>query len=194
MADKMPSKQMFVSGRVSYVNVFKPRNPPKGQTGDPKYSLAVLIPKSDKAQVNAIKSTILELAKDAFGPTAGKLIEGGKVKSIFRDGDLEETRQGYGGHYFFNASAARKPGLVDKNRQPIDDPEQFYSGAFAQVSVTFYAYDAAGSKGVSAGLNNIRKIKDGDRLDGRKDAASEEWPEAEGDDEESGEDDASDLV
>ena len=197
MAEQSLKKQLFVSGRVSYVNVFKPRPPPKGQHGDPKYSLAVLVPKTDKAQIKEIEATILEVAKDAFGPTADKLIKGGKVNSIWRDGDLETDKQGYAGHMFFNVSANRKPGLVDVNRQPIEDPETFYSGCYAQVSVTFYSYKEPKS-GVSAGLNNIRKIKDGERLDGRKEASAEEWPTVEGEDGGEGgapaEADASDLL
>lgn len=199
--EKKPTKQMFVTGRASYVNVFKPRPPPPGQTGDPKYGLSILIPKADKAQVKAVRSAIEEIAKGAWGPSAPKLIEGGKIKSIFRDGDLEEGKQGYAGHYFFNATASRKPGVVDKNRQPVEDPEEFYSGCYVQASVTFYAYDAAGSKGVSAGLNNIRVIKKGERLDGRVAAEAEQWPEVEGEDDDGGEgggappaEDASDLL
>jgi hypothetical protein len=32
--------------------------------------------------------------------------------------------------------------------------------------VRFFGYDQAGNKGVGCGLNNIQKLKDGERLDG----------------------------
>ena len=194
MAEKKFTKQLFVTGRVSYVNVFRPR--PKGpnepKDSPDKYGLAILVPKNDKAQIKAIEAAFLEVAKENFGPTADKLMKGGKIATVWRDGDLEEGKQGYEGHMFFNASASRKPGVVDVNRQAIDDPEAFYSGCYAQVSVTIYSYTTPKS-GVTAGLNNIRKIKDGERLDGRVAAEAEEWPTVEGEDEDGG-DDGSDLV
>ena len=56
---------------------------------------------------------------------------------------------------------------------PIVDEEEVYSGVWAVVSVSFYAYDVSGNKGVACGLNNIMKFKDDDHLGGRVSAESD---------------------
>ena len=72
-----------------------------------------------------------------------------------------------------NAKSNTRPGVVDKKKVPIVDEEEVYSGCWAIVSVTFYAYDVSGNKGVACGLNNIMKFKDDDHLGGRVSAESD---------------------
>jgi hypothetical protein len=55
----------------------------------------------------------------------------------------------------------------------IIDPSEFYSGCFGRASVTFYPYNASGSKGIACGLNNIQKLEDGERLGGGSSAATD---------------------
>ena len=55
------------------------------------------------------------------------------------------------------------------------------SGDYCNVSVNFYAYNANGNRGVAAGLGNIQKVKDGERLAGKA-SASADFTEVEGDD------------
>jgi hypothetical protein len=57
--------------------------------------------------------------------------------------------------------------VVDSRRQPIIDEEEFYSGCYGYVSLTFYAFDTKGNKGIACGLNNVMKTKDGEHLGGR---------------------------
>jgi hypothetical protein len=47
----------------------------------------------------------------------------------------------------------------------------FYAGCFARAEIIAYAYDQAGNKGIGLSLQNVQKLRDGDRLGGRKDAA-----------------------
>lgn len=58
----------------------------------------------------------------------------------------------------------KRPGVVDKARQPITDQEEFYSGCYGYVSINFYPFNAKGNVGVAAGLNNVMKVKDGESL------------------------------
>ena len=67
---------------------------------------------------------------------------------------------------FFNASSTRKPQIVDRHVQPILDQEEVYSGCYCNVSINFFAFAKEGNKGIAAGLNNIQKIRDGERLAG----------------------------
>lgn len=149
--------------RFSYANVWEPKSI---NGGDEKYSVSLLIPKSDKKTLNAINKAI-EAAKQA-----GISKFGGKVpanlKTPLRDGDVDrEDDETYAGHYFVNANANTKPGLVYKNGQPIIDSTDFYSGCYGHASITFYAFNSNGNRGVACGLNNLMKTRDGESLGGR---------------------------
>ena len=50
------------------------------------------------------------------------------------------------------------------------DQDEFYSGCICRVSITFFGFDIDGNKGVGASLNNIMKVRDGERLDGATNA------------------------
>ena len=151
--------------RFSYVHVFEPSA--VGDSEDKKYSVSLIIPKSDKETVKKIKKAI-EAAKE--NGKASKF--GGKIpatlKLPLRDGDEERPDDdAYANSYFINASASTRPGVVDKSVQPIVDQEEFYSGCYGRASVNFYPFNASGNKGIAAGLNNVQKLKDGEPLGGR---------------------------
>ena len=84
---------------------------------------------------------------------------------------------------FLNATSKDAPGIVDRKVQPILDPMECGSGDYCNVSVNFYGFNANGNRGVAAGLGNIQKVRDGERLAGKASAASD-FDEIEGDEEE----------
>jgi len=150
--------------RFSYLHVFEPNAIEEGQT--PKYSVSLLIDKSDKKTLAAIKKAI-EAAKTAGAPKWGGKIPP-NLKTPIRDGDAERPDQEeYKGKFFVNANSVGKPGVVDQNVQPILDSTEVYSGCYGRASVNFYAYNVSGNKGIACGLNNIQKMRDGDTLGGR---------------------------
>lgn len=152
--------------RLSYVNLLEPR---KGDDEDdkPKYSCQILIPKSDKTTVKAIKAAI-EAAKEK-----DKAKWGGKIpnnlKLTIRDGDDEgdEDKPELAGHYFMNVSATNKPGVVDRNVNPLTEHDEVYSGMYARVAMRAYGYNTKGNKGVTFGLDHVQKLADGEFLGGR---------------------------
>jgi len=159
--------------RFSYLKVFKAESI---EGSDPKFSTAILIPKSDKAGVlkiqNAIKAAIEAGKTTKF---AGKT---GGLKLPLRDGDTEKPDDTtYAGMYFLNASAKTKPGIVDKDVQEILDPTAVKSGDWGKVNLTFYAFNTNGNKGIAAGLNHLQKIKDGEALGGPRVSADEAFEE-----------------
>lgn len=158
-----------VTGKVrfSYLHVFKPTAIVDG--AEPKYSVCLLIKKSDKNTLNSIKAAI-EMAKQQ-----GKAVWGGAIPKILklplRDGDDERGDQDeYQGCYFINANSIQKPGLVDKDCNEIFDQSELYSGCYGRASLNFYPYSQAGNKGIAVGLNNLMKTADGDSLAGRSSA------------------------
>lgn len=146
---------------------------------DGVYRTSVLIPKKDKALVKQIEEAIEE-AKE-YGKSAKW---GGKIprnlKIAFQDGDdtdLEKYPENEG-HFLLNARSKKKVGLVDIDRQPILDADEIYSGCWAYVSVTSFAYDNE-SKGVSFFLNNIMKARDDERFGGGASSPDEDFAEVE---------------
>src|SRR5690554_1533053 len=151
--------------RFSYVQVFTPEA--IGDSEDKKYSVSLIIPKGDKETIKLIKQAI-ENAKEK-----GKTEKwGGKIpanlQTPLRDGDIDrEDDDAYANAYFINANAKTKPGVVDKNLEPITDEDEFYSGCYGRASITFYPYNANGNKGIAAGLNHVQKTSEGEPLGGR---------------------------
>ena len=146
--------------------MFAPAETPNGTL---KYSVSILIPKSDKETV--------ERFKKAFEDTkvANAVVWGGSVPKVLkgglRDGDAEKDDPAYANSFFVNANSANKPGVVDADMNAIIDPSEFYSGCYGRASVTLYPYNASGSKGIAVGLNNVQKTEDGDKLGGGTSAA-----------------------
>ena len=148
--------------RLSYTHIFE-AHAMEGQ--DPKYSTAILIPKSDTDTLKAIKEAVELAKKNGAGKWGGKVPA--NLKTPLRDGDAEKPDdENYAGCYFLNASSKNKPGVVDENVQPILDATEVYSGCYARLTLNFYAYNASGNKGVAAGLGNVQKLGDGEPLGG----------------------------
>ena len=169
----MPAKTVktkFVTGKVrfSYAHVFQPAETPNGTM---KYSVSILIPKTDKDTITRFNKAFEDTkAANAavWGGTVPKMLKGG-----LRDGDAEKDDATYAGHYFINANSNEKPGVVDADLNPILDQSEFYSGCYGRASITLYPYDTSGSKGIAAGLNNVLKLEDGDKLGGATSAAED---------------------
>jgi len=163
-----------VNTRWSYANVWEPKSI---QGSAPKYSISLLIPKTDTVTVEKMKAAI----KAAYQDGAGKLKGNGRsvpaletIKNPIRDGDLERPDdEAYRGMWFVNANAKNAPGIVDANRQPILDHSEVYSGVYGRASISFYAFNVNGNKGIACGLNNLQKIRDGEPLGGQISAEDE---------------------
>jgi hypothetical protein len=165
MADLKETKVITGKVRFSYVHVFKPEA--VGESEEKKYSVSLIIPKSDKKTLKAIKQAI-----DAAKENGKSSKFGGKIpanlKTPLRDGDEDRPEdEAYANAYFINASAYSRPGIVDKNREPITEEEEFYSGCYGRASITFFPFNASGNKGIAAGLNHVQKTSEGEPLGGR---------------------------
>ena len=163
-----------VDTRWSYANVWDPKSI---NGGTPKYSVSLIIPKSDKVTIQKIKAAI----QAAYEEGESKLKGNGKsvpslsvIKTPLRDGDLERPDdEAYKNAYFVNANSATAPGIVDADRQQIIDRSEVYSGVYGRASINFYAFNSNGNKGIACGLNNLQKIRDGEPLGGKARAESD---------------------
>lgn len=148
--------------RLSYAHLFEPH---AIEGNDPKYSVSVLIPKTDTETLKAIKEAVAEAKELGKGKFGGKVPA--NLKTPLRDGDEERPDdEAYVGCYFLNASSKNKPGVVDLSVQPVLDATEVYSGCYGRLTLNFYAYSASGNKGIAAGLGNVQKLADGEPLGG----------------------------
>jgi len=163
-----PTKIITGVCRLSYANIWQAKFI---NGGVPKYSTSVLIPKSDMKTIANVKAAI----EAAYYEGESKLKGNSKtvpalasLKMPLRDGDTERPDdEAYAGHWFLNANSNTAPGVVDANREPIYDTSEIYSGVYARVSLTFYAFNSNGNRGIACGLQNIQKVRDGESLGGK---------------------------
>lgn len=161
--------KVIVPGRLSYANVWEPQSI---NGSEPKYSVSVIIPKSDKATIQKIQQAVEQAKQEAISKFGGKIPA--NLKLPLRDGDIDRPDdEDYANSYFINCNSKQKPQVVDQQVQPILDQAEVYSGCYGRVSVTFYGFNSNGNRGVAAGLGNIQKLKDGEPLGGRVRAEDE---------------------
>lgn len=167
------NKNQVVTGeaRLSFVNVFEPKKIGENDK-DAKYSVTVIIPKSDTKTIDAIKNAIQVAAEAGAQKHFGGRVPT-NVNHTFKDGDTDTDDLGelkknkypeYANSYVIRVSTKYRPKVLDANRNEIIDPTEMYSGVYGRVSMTFFAYSGDGRRGVSAVLNNVMKTRDGEPL------------------------------
>lgn len=169
--------------RLAYAYIWKPSSFDGDADAKAQYQSIILIPKSDTDTLEKIEA-VLDSLKAEFK------LKNGKIPSNFwnplRDGDDDDKyggREEFADHYFIRAKSTQQPGIVGLERDEnnklkrITDENEVYSGCYARVSLNFFLYGGKGSKsvsaGIGAGLQNIQKVKDGERFSGRADADSD---------------------
>lgn len=170
MAELNSTKVVTGKVRFSFVNVFEARA--FGENQEPKYSVMLLIPKSDVGTISRIKKAIDAAAQKALSTKFGGRLPA-VLKTTLKDADKDMDQDGVtfaekwdytANHYIINVSSKNAPQIVDAGLNPIIDPTEFYSGCYGRASINFFAYNNNGNKGISAGLNNLQKLEDGEPL------------------------------
>ena len=160
--------------RWSYANVWEPKSI---NGGTPKYSVSLIIPKSDIKTVAKIKAAI----EAAYNEGQSKLKGNGRsvpplaaIKTPLRDGDIERPDDpAYADAYFINANSSTAPGIVDADCNPVLTRSEVYSGVYGRASINLYAFNSNGNKGIACGLNNLQLIRSGEPLGGKASAESD---------------------
>ena len=163
-----PTKVVTGKCTFSYLNCWDPKSI---TGGTPKFSVSLIIPKSDTKTVNKIKEAI----KAAYEEGNSKLKGNSRsvpalsvIKTPLRDGDAERPDdEAYKNSYFINANSPTAPGIVDANCNQIIDRSEMYSGVQGRASINFYAFNSNGNRGIACGLNNLQKLSDGTPLGGK---------------------------
>ena len=149
--------------RAAFISVFRATSMKNadGTTNKPKYSIRACFPPT--AKLDALKKEAEAAAKEKWGDKIPKTL-----RSPFRlNEELENSIVGIGDDWIimsFSANEDRRPGIVDAKLQDIIDDSDVYSGAWYRAQVRAFAYENAGNKGVSFGLQNVQKLRDDDPL------------------------------
>ncbi len=185
MANKVENSTKVITGpttRWSYANVWEPKSI---NGGAPKFSVSLIIPKSDTKTIAKIKAAIQAAYRDGESKLKGnskKVPALSVLKTPLRDGDAERPDdEAYANSYFINANSTTAPGIVDADRQTIIDRSEVYSGVYGRASINFFAFNSNGNKGIACGLNNLQKIADGEPLGG-KSRAEDDFADLDDDD------------
>lgn len=166
----------LVTGKVrfSYVSVFEPR---AVNGGDEKYSITLLIPKSDNDTYQRIMNEINKVLQENIADTFKGVMPANPNLPIYDGDGLRPGGEPFGpeckGCWVMSAKSNSAPEVVDANCQPILSKNEFYSGCYGRASIRFYAYNQNGNKGIGCGLGNVQKLEDGQPLDGRTTAAED---------------------
>lgn len=170
----MSKKIMLRNVRLSYEHIFTPSALDDSQ--EAKYSATFIIPK-DHADLPALRRAIFEAGAEKF-PTAfnGKAWPMGYTSAL-KDGDkdtngngeiLSERNPEYAGAYVFKASAAasRRPLTIGRKKEAITEADGvIYSGCYVNASVAVAGYEFGKiKKGVTAYLNGVQFVADGERF------------------------------
>ena len=198
------AKQSFTPGRPINITlgpdirflwpyVFEKR---QNDEGEDKYEVVIQIPYGNKKAIALFEDAIDEAIERGFSgelsekSTFKKGTKESALKLPLKDGaDKADTEYGdlFEGYMFATLRTDRRPTVLDANGQQILDPEEFYSGSIGAVSLTVYPYNNR-SQGVSALLNHIMKLEDGERIGGgvipAEEAFADYLPSGRGDDRE----------
>lgn len=163
-------------GILSFPVLFSPR--PRAPGGEPVYQLSLLFDKQAQAHADyaALKRAVAQVIDDQWG--AGKSSDRGFLNGLrlpFRK-TSDKQYKGYDipDGIFISPWSKNRPGIVDANRAEITMAEDVWAGQYARATVSPFAYNQAGNKGVSFGLNNLQICRtDGERLDGRRAAVDD---------------------
>lgn len=185
MANSNPSHVVTGRVRLSYEHILKPyKSPNADPDDDPKYSVTVLVPKSDTATkakldagIAAAKKRGVETKKYKNGTPIDKLPTPIWDGDGYRADGYSEFGPEAKGCWVFTASTSldRKPRVVDSSLNDIIDPTQIYSGIYGRVGVDFFPYNFAGKQGVGCSLCNVQKLEDGEPLGAVRASAEDDF-------------------
>jgi hypothetical protein len=169
---------------ASYPHLDKPQVAEEGQT--PKYSIALLFTPemlkdpAEKARFAAMKAAVLTAAEEKWPGKSTEMLKKKQLRLPFRED--WEAKDHPEGTVFCNVRSTQPPAVVYAHAGPDGKParmpveqikDEVYAGAIVRASLSAFGYDKAGNRGIAFGLNNIQKLGEGDRIDGRAAAEDE---------------------
>jgi hypothetical protein len=171
-----PMKVLTGEVRLTFVALTTPRAHQQG--GEPKYSVTLLIPKTDTVTKADIDASMRAAAQEALAKVWGGA-RPPQLRVPIYDGDgVRPSGEAFGpeckGHWVLSASTKMKPQVVGADNINVElAPSDIYSGMYGRVTIRFFGYSNSGNKGIGCGLGNVMKTRDGEPLSGNAPASSD---------------------
>ncbi len=173
---KKLTEKLIVTGvvRLAYPNLYRPR-PNNMDTSKPdEYGVVVLFPKENTefqpnaaSEIQDVQMFMKSIAVAKWGANSGK------VSYALKDGDVElnnDNEPRHPGYWYLRCNAPCKfpsgdefkPTIIDGSKRVLTEGGK--SGDWGCVSMSVFAYENAGKKGVSVRLNGVQLLYDGERI------------------------------
>ena len=160
--------RFYVQGRIAYEHLMRPY---KGeQSEQEQYSCCVIIPGDDTDSIQAVEQAVKAAKTKAIAEKWGGR-EPYQMQLPLRDGH-EPRKDGsprgpeFQGNKFFNAKSNRKVPVQNRDKAPIMNESEVYSGMWAIVCCTVFSFDKSGNRGLSIGLEAVLKTADDEAFGG----------------------------
>ena len=157
--------------RLSYPHIWEPQFNQLAKRNE--YSIQMLF---EKATAKASLAEMVKLVNSLVFWKWGS-IDKNEIRRPFIDGDTKKDYAGviyaeknpaYKGMIIVKSWSKQAPGIVDATgKHPILQQDEVYGGCYCKALVNIYAYDQAGNKGISIGLNGLQKVRDGEPFGNR---------------------------
>ncbi|MDY6281859.1 MAG: DUF2815 family protein [Erysipelotrichaceae bacterium] len=171
--------------RLSFCHLAEPYSYGNDDQQSPKYSVSMIISKSDSATIAAIRTNYnlaiehgIEKYGEAFRKKATPLVRPeGSDQGLLIDCDKDERYQedkDYKNCYILSAKSLTPAPVYaietgKKQLTPDEIKELVYSGCYGKVLFNFYPYNNR-RMGIACGLDSVLKTRDGESLGGRVNA------------------------
>lgn len=179
MSEISSTKVVTPTAVLSYPHLHQPQPAQDGKK--PKYSCALIFPAG--SDLSALEKAAFAAAEAKYPGKGADMLKKGQLKNPFRKtSEKDEYDKLFPGGTFINVRTEQKPAIVysyaGEDGKPARMPdekvkEEMYPGVKVRASLAAFAYDTSGNKGVSFALNNLQKLAEGDRIDGRVAAEDE---------------------
>lgn len=169
------NKSLTGEVRLSYVHLAAPYVNPQQPNAEPKYSVTLLIPKTDAVTKADIDNSINAAINTAVSGKTWNGVRPPIIPTPIHDGDgVRQDGTPYGpeckGMWVLTASRRAqdgKPWVCDISNPNVELATQdSYSGMYARCTVHFFGYYNAGKRGIGCSLDGVMKTRDGDSLGG----------------------------
>lgn len=152
MAKSIPvllnKEKVTLRGRFIYSSPFEPI---EDDFYNHEYSACILIDKKDTQCLEVIQGALQRLGTENLS---------------LKDMDLDEKRKDnpvFAGKYLLRSKSKNQPDVIDLKGNHLTSDE-FYNGCYGYVTVVLTSYSYMNEVGVTAYLNNIMKVADGEPL------------------------------
>lgn len=158
--------------RMGFPRLFEPSAAPGSDVL--KYSVSLVIPNT--SDITLLKQMAAKAAKDKWGDKPPAKLKSPFLKASECEGDK-------GKHFpeecddwiVIRPTSIDKPGIVGADSKNVTEPREVYAGRWCVASLRAFAYDKAGNRGVSFGLQNVQILDAAESWGGMRAKAEDEF-------------------